>query len=77
MQTSELIQRLKQELKKHGDVPVIAEMLIVDNKGEPVMGKRVALMITYGKETKFAFTLTAAQTQGVPSVQPDQGNPIK
>lgn len=55
MKTSELVNRLMESILKFGDREVIAEMQVVQN-GEPVMGKRVPLLITTNeKETKLAF----------------------
>lgn len=55
MKTSELINRLMESVLKFGDREVIAEMQVVHD-GEPIMGKRVPLLITTNeKETKLAF----------------------
>jgi hypothetical protein len=60
MKTSELINRLMESVLKFGDRNVVAEMQIVQN-GEPVLGKRVPLLIeTNERETKIAFQFAGA-----------------
>jgi len=55
MKTSELVNRLLESITKFGDRDVVAEMQITKD-GEPIMGRRVPLMVTAtAKETKLAF----------------------
>lgn len=58
MKTSELINRLMEGVLKFGDREVVAEMQVVQD-GEPLMGKRVPLLIeATDKHTKLAFQFT-------------------